>query len=67
MYVFGMSVLEVICGKRPFMDLQGDDEPGNFLLLDRVWRAHEVGDIVKMVDPRLIDENNTDHIEDCCE
>lgn len=64
-YAFGVVVLEVVCGRRPFMNPEaGPDEPGhNFLLLDRVWREHEAGNMGKMVDSRLVDHNNMDQLE----
>lgn len=59
MYAFGVLVLEVVCGRRPFMNTQVADveDSGDFLLLDRVWRAHEAGNISKMVDPGLVESD----------
>ncbi|KAG0627253.1 hypothetical protein M758_2G186300 [Ceratodon purpureus] len=51
-YSFGVLVLEVMCGARPLdmivMEL-GDDG----VLVDKVWRAHEVGNILQVADSRL--------------
>lgn len=44
-YVFGISVLEVVCGRR-LLNLQAV-EPAGFVLLDSVWRAHEGEDVAR--------------------
>ncbi|KAG0577134.1 hypothetical protein KC19_5G133500 [Ceratodon purpureus] len=65
-YAFGVLVLEVVCGRRPFLHLQDGDNPGDFLLLDRVWRAHEAGNILQMVDQKLLepDVQGSSHEQD---
>ncbi|KAG0616194.1 hypothetical protein M758_5G097800 [Ceratodon purpureus] len=65
-YAFGVLVLEVVCGRRPFLHLQDGDNPGDFLLLDRVWRAHEAGTILQMVDQKLMepDVEGSSHEQD---
>lgn len=50
-YSFGILVLEVVCGRRA-LDLKAS-EPEDILLLYRVWRAHEAGEILSVADPRL--------------
>jgi hypothetical protein len=47
-YVFGISVLEVVCGWS-LLNLQAV-EPAGFVLLDSVWRAHEGKDIARVAD-----------------
>ena len=56
-YAFGVLVLEVVCGRTPFMNTPDVEDPGEFLLLDRVWRAHEAGNISRMVDPGLLESD----------
>ncbi|KAG0621960.1 hypothetical protein M758_3G061800 [Ceratodon purpureus] len=51
-YSFGVLMLEVVCGQRP-VDSFGDLEPEDVVLLHRVWRAHEEGTLLSIVDPRL--------------
>jgi serine/threonine protein kinase len=50
-YSFGILVLEVICGMQP-LDVTAIDQ-GEGLLEDRVWRAHESGNILQAADSRL--------------
>ncbi|KAG0591561.1 hypothetical protein KC19_1G183600 [Ceratodon purpureus] len=58
-YAFGILVLEVTCGRRP-LDHEVSD-PADFVLLESVWRAHEVGNISKVADPKLFDQG-TDNL-----
>lgn len=49
-YSFGVLALEVACGRRAVdLSLPSDD----YVLLDCVWRAHEAGDLLSVVDRRL--------------
>lgn len=50
-YSFGVLVLEVMCGKRP-LDVTAI-ERGEGVLVDRVWRAHEGGNILQVADSKL--------------
>ncbi|KAG0582652.1 hypothetical protein KC19_3G075300 [Ceratodon purpureus] len=50
-YAFGILVLEVVCERRPLATQAV--EPGDYVLLDRVWRAHEAGNISKVADTSL--------------
>lgn len=50
-YSFGILVLEVMCGMEP-LDVKAVDQSEG-LLEDRVWRAHESGNILQMADSRL--------------
>jgi serine/threonine protein kinase len=50
-YSFGILVLEVMCGMEP-LDVKAVDQ-GEGLLEDRVWRAHESGNILQIADSRL--------------
>ena len=50
-YSFGVLMLEVMCGVRP-LDIPAI-EKGDGILVDRVWRAHEAGNILQVTDPRL--------------
>jgi len=52
-YSFGILLLEVVSGRRP-LDLQAV-EPEDLVLLYTVWRAHEVGSLLSVVDPRLLE------------
>lgn len=59
-YSFGVLMLEVVCGKKP-VDSHSNDldmEPQDVVLLHKVWRAHEAGDILAAVDPRLRKESD---------
>ncbi|KAG0566068.1 hypothetical protein KC19_7G035900 [Ceratodon purpureus] len=47
-YSFGVLMLEVMCGMRPLTIERGKD-----VLVDRVWRAHEMRNILQMADSRL--------------
>jgi len=51
-YSFGILVLEVVSGRRP-LDMQAT-EPEDLVLLHMVWRAHEDGSLLNVVDPKLI-------------
>ncbi|KAG0627746.1 hypothetical protein M758_2G225100 [Ceratodon purpureus] len=51
-YSFGILTLEVMCGARP-LDM-AFIERGDGVLVDRVWRAHEMGDILQVTDPSLV-------------
>jgi serine/threonine protein kinase len=48
-YAFGIMVLEVVCGRRP-LDME---DAADSVLLDRVWHAHEAGNISQVADPML--------------
>ncbi|KAG0617000.1 hypothetical protein M758_5G157700 [Ceratodon purpureus] len=50
-YSFGVLILEVMCGTRP-LDMTVI-ERGEGVLVDRVWRAHEAGYILRIADSRL--------------
>lgn len=50
-YTFDILVLEVVCGRRP-LDLQ-TVEPEDLVLLYTIWRAHEIGSLLNVADPRL--------------
>ncbi|KAG0627513.1 hypothetical protein M758_2G207100 [Ceratodon purpureus] len=50
-YSFGILMLEVMCGRQP-LDVTTIDL-GEGLLEDRVWRAHEAGNILQAADPKL--------------
>ena len=50
-YSFGVLTLEVMCGVRP-LDTNAI-ERGDGILVDRVWRAHEAGNILEIADSRL--------------
>ncbi|KAG0623297.1 hypothetical protein M758_3G163800 [Ceratodon purpureus] len=50
-YSFGVLMLEVMCGKRALE--MGAIEQGEGVLVDRVWRAHEAGNILEVADSRL--------------
>ncbi|KAG0582655.1 hypothetical protein KC19_3G075600 [Ceratodon purpureus] len=52
-YAFGILVLEVVCGRRP-LARQVSVDPDDVVLLDIVWRAHEVGNILQVADPKLL-------------
>lgn len=51
-YSFGVLMLEVVCGRRPLEDLSAI-EKGDGILVDRVWQAHETGNILQVADLRL--------------
>jgi serine/threonine protein kinase len=51
-YSFGVLMLEVVCGRRPLEDLSAV-ERGDGILVDRVWQAHETGNILQVADLRL--------------
>nr|AMH40475.1 G-type lectin-domain containing receptor kinase 3 [Pohlia nutans] len=53
-YSFGVLVLEVVCGKKPVDSYEHED----VVLLHRVWRAKEAGDLLGVVDPSLRVANN---------
>lgn len=50
-YSFGVVTLEVMCSARP-LDVIAI-ERGDGILVDRVWRAHEAGNILLVADTRL--------------
>ena len=47
-YSFGVLLLEVICGRRPL-----DTTDGKETLVGRAWKAHEDGNILRVIDSRL--------------
>ncbi|KAG0588565.1 hypothetical protein KC19_2G252700 [Ceratodon purpureus] len=51
-YSFGVLVLEVMCGARP-LDMTVIELGDDGVLVDKVWRAHEVGNILQVADSRL--------------
>ena len=51
-YSFGVLMLEVVCGRQPVVSI-GDIEPDDVVLLNRVWRAYEAGELLRVVDPAL--------------
>ena len=51
-FSFGVLMLEVIGSARPLE--MSFIERGDGVLLDRVWRAHEMGDILQVADPTLV-------------
>ena len=51
-YSFGVLMLEVVSGRQPVQSI-GDIEPDDVVLLNRVWRAYEAGDLLRVVDPAL--------------
>lgn len=44
-------MLEVMCGAQP-LDMRAIEQ-GDGVLVDKAWRAHEMGDILQMADPKL--------------
>lgn len=50
-YSFGLLRLEVMCGVRPLATTS--IERGDGILVARVWRAHEAGNILQVADSRL--------------
>ncbi|KAG0627433.1 hypothetical protein M758_2G200700 [Ceratodon purpureus] len=50
-YSFGVLMLEVMCGARP-LDMTAIEQ-GDGILVDRVWRAHEAGNILQVADIKL--------------
>lgn len=51
-YSFGVLLLEVVSGRQPVQST-GEVEPEDVVLLNRVWRAHESGNLLSVVDPKL--------------
>lgn len=49
-YSFGALALEVACGRRPVDSSLAETE---VVLLDCLWRAHERGELLCMMDPKL--------------
>ncbi|KAG0582654.1 hypothetical protein M758_3G076500 [Ceratodon purpureus] len=60
-YAFGILLLEVVCGRRP-LEVQGFKQE-EYVLLDVVWRAHEAGNLLKVVDSRLSKSGMRKHLE----
>ena len=54
-FSFGILMLEVLSGKKP-VDLQVEDPDQDSLLIQKVWRAHETGNILSVVDSNLLDQ-----------
>ncbi|KAG0561366.1 hypothetical protein KC19_9G059300 [Ceratodon purpureus] len=55
-FSFGVLMLEVVCGKKPVdsaSDLDSLENPEDIVLLHRVQRAHQEGNLLATVDPRL--------------
>ena len=58
-YSFGVLALEVACGRRTVdLSLPSDD----FVLADCVWRAHEAGELLRVVDGRLRSDYDPDQM-----
>ncbi|KAJ7958467.1 Lectin receptor kinase [Quillaja saponaria] len=49
MYSFGVVALEIVCGRRTYLDNEGDHVP----LLKWVWELYVAGDILNAADERL--------------
>lgn len=56
-YSFGVLMLEVVSGRQPVQSV-GDVEPEDVVLLNRVWRAYEAGELLSIVDP-VLEPGNT--------
>ena len=52
-YSFGILVLEVVCGRHR-LDLRAQNLE-DLVLLYAIWKAHEVGALLNLVDPSLLE------------